>query len=121
VRDFRELKVWSKAHQLVLDVYRATRSFPADERFGLTAHIRKSAGSIPSNIAEGCGRQTEKDFARFLSIAAGSTSETEYQLKLAHDLGFLEEAPFQQLVSDANEVKKMLNSLVKKIHQTPPE
>ena len=67
MRDFKTFKVWQKAHQLVLDVYRATQDFPPDERFGLSAHLRKSATSIPSNIAEGCGRHTETDLARFLS------------------------------------------------------
>ena len=76
MRDFRELKVWQKAHSFVLDVYHHTKSFPLDERFGLTAHLRKSATSIPSNISEGCGRKSEKEFARFLTIAAGSTSES---------------------------------------------
>jgi four helix bundle protein len=82
MRDFRELKVWQKAHQVALNVFRHSRSFPAEERFGLTAHLRKSATSVPSNIAEGCGRDTEKELGRFLSIAAGSASELEYQLLL---------------------------------------
>ena len=69
MRDFRELKVWQKAHQVALDVYRHSKGFPADERFGLTAHLRKSATSVPSNIAEGCGRGGDKELARFLSIA----------------------------------------------------
>jgi len=115
MRDFRELRVWQKAHGLVLDVCRHSNSFPSDERFGLTAHLRKSATSIPSNIAEGCGRKSEKEFARFLSIAAGSTSETEYQLLLARDLGYLEEKPYAHLNQLVNEVKRMLNSLIQKL------
>ncbi len=77
MRDFKQLKVWQKAHQFVVEVYRHTQKIPTEERFGLTAHLRKSATSVPSNISEGCGRHTEKDFARFLTIAAGSASETE--------------------------------------------
>ena len=115
MRDFRELKVWQKAHGLVLDIYRHTKTFPSDERFGLTAHLRKSATSIPSNIAEGCGRMGEREFARFLGIAAGSTSEAEYQLLLARDLGYLGNEAYDHLNKLANEVKRMLNSLIQKL------
>src|SRR5690606_21981117 len=83
--DVVPLKVWQKAHRFVIDVYQQSRRFPADERFGLTAHLRKSATSVPSNIAEGCGREGERELARFLSIAAGSASESEYQLLLARE------------------------------------
>lgn len=115
MRDFKELKVWQKAHRFVLDLYKHTRNFPSDERFGLTAHLRKSASSIPSNIAEGCGREGEREFARFLSIAAGSASESEYQLLLAHDLGYLQSDTHQKLDDQINEVKRMLNSLLHKL------
>ena len=115
MRDFRELKVWQKAHSLVLDIYRHTKSFPSVERFGLTAHLRKSATSVSSNIAEGCGRKGEKEFARFLGIAAGSTSEAEYQLLLARDLGYLGNEAYDHLNKLANEVKRMLNSLIQKL------
>ncbi len=115
MRDFKELKVWQKAHRFVLDVFRHTRGFPSEERFGLTAHLRKSATSIPSNIAEGCGRDTEREFARFLSIAAGSASEAEYQLLLARDLGYLEPEQHRQLDEQVNEVKRMLNSFIQRL------
>jgi len=115
MRDFKELKVWQKAHRFVLDVYLQSRSFPTDERFGLTAHLRKSATSVPSNIAEGCGRESERDFARFLSIAAGSASESEYQLLLARDLGYLKHDNHRQLDGQVNEVKRMLNSFIQKL------
>lgn len=108
MRDFRELKVWQKAHQVALEVYRQTRTFPADERFGLTAHLRKSATSAPSNIAEGCGRNGEKELARFMSIAAGSASELEYQLLLAHDLDYLPTDAYAALNEQVGEVKRML-------------
>jgi four helix bundle protein len=108
MRDFKELKVWQKAHQLVLAVYRDTTAFPADERFGLTAHLRKTALSIPSNIAEGCGRQTDRDLGRFLSIAAGSANELDYQLLLARDLGFLPEDTHRILSEQVAEVRRML-------------
>jgi four helix bundle protein len=113
MRDFKDLKVWHKAHGFVIDVYQQSRSFPADERFGLTSHLRKSATSIPSNIAEGCGREGERELARFLSIAAGSASESEYQLLLARDLGYLQRDVHRQLDDQVNEVKRMLNSFIK--------
>lgn len=118
MRNFRELTVWQKAHQLVLDIYHHSREFPADERFGLTAHLRKTATSIGSNIAEGCGRDSEQELARFLSIAAGSASEAEYQLRLARDLGYVSSKEYQHLDKQINEVKKMLNSFIKKLTQT---
>jgi four helix bundle protein len=108
MRDFRELKVWQKAHQVALEVYRQSRNFPADERFGLTAHLRKSATSVPSNIAEGCGRDGEKELGRFCSIAAGSASELEYQLLLAHDLEYLPRDAYGGLNEQIAEVKRML-------------
>jgi four helix bundle protein len=115
VRDFKGLKVWQKAHQLVLDIYRQAQTFPPDERFGLRAHLVKSATSIPSNIAEGCGRDTDTELARFLSIAAGSAAETEYQLILAHDLGYLTEQQHRDLDAKVNEVKRMLNSFIQRL------
>ena len=87
----------------------ANGTFPREERFGLTAHLRKSATSIPSNIAEGCGREGERELARFLSIAAGSASESEYQLLLARDLGYLQPDVHRPLDDQVNEVKRMLN------------
>ena len=115
MRDFRKLTVWQKAHELVLDIYRHTVEFPTDERFGLTAHLRKTATSIGSNIAEGCGRDSDREMARFLSMAAGSASETEYQLCLAHDLGYLSHETHEHLEADVNEVKRMLNSFIQKL------
>ncbi len=115
MRNFKELKVWQKAHRFVLDVYRETRSFPTDERFGLTAHVRKSATSIPSNIAEGCGREGNKELARFLSIAAGSASESEYQLFLARDLGYLHSDIHRRLEEQVAEIRRMLHSFIRKL------
>jgi len=98
-----------------LEVYLTTRTFPSDERFGLISQLRRSAASIPTNIAEGCGRESDRDFARFLSIAAGSASETEYHLLLAYDLGFLKENTYKELEKNINEIKRMLNSFIKKL------
>ena len=112
MKDFRQLKVWEKAHQLALAVYKATKSFPKEEIYGLTSQIRRASMSIPTNIAEGCGRNTDAEFARFLQIAMGSASETEYQLLLSHDLGFLTKVQYEKLNNDVTEVKRMLTSFI---------
>ena len=90
MRDFRKIKAWEKAHELTLAIYAATLSFPKDELYGLTSQMRRSASSIPTNIAEGCGRDSEADFARFLQIAIGSTTELEYQILLSRDLKLID-------------------------------
>ena len=113
MKDFRQLKVWEKAHQLALAIYKETKSFPKEELYGLTSQIRRASMSIPTNIAEGCGRQTDAEFARFLQIAMGSASETEYQLILAHDLEFLSKETHEKLHTNVEEVKRMLASLLK--------
>lgn len=110
MQDFRKLKVWEKSHALTLDVYRQSRTFPAEERFGLTSQVRRSSSSVPSNLAEGCGRAGDLDFARFVRIAAGSASETDYQLLLARDLGYLSTETYDGLYQQFTEVKRMLNS-----------
>jgi four helix bundle protein len=114
LRNFRELKVWEKAHQFALAVYRESASFPNSEASNLTSQLRRSATSIPSNIAEGCGRDTRADFVRFLHIAAGSASEAEYQLLLARDLGYLSKESYDLLDTFVREVKMMLTSLIRK-------
>ena len=110
MQDFRNLKVWEKAHALTLNVYRNTRDFPADERFGLTCQLRRSCASVPANLAEGCARATSIDFARFVNNAAGSASETDYHLLLARDLEYLSEPIYLPLLEQISEVKRMLNS-----------
>lgn len=113
MKDFRSLKVWEKAHPLALEVYRATRTFPDDERFGLTSQLRRAAVSIPANIAEGCGRAGGAELGRFLAIAMGSASEVEYHLFLARDLGYLSSADHDRLSAAVTEVKQMLASLIR--------
>jgi four helix bundle protein len=112
MKDFRQLKVWEKAHQLALAVYKATKGFPKEELYGLTSQIRRASMSIPTNIAEGCGRNTDAEFARFLQIAMSSASETEYQLLLSHDLEFLTKEQYEKLNADVTEIKRMLTSLI---------
>ena len=115
MKNFRDLKVWKKAHLLTLDVYKLTASFPHEERYGLTSQMRRSAVSVPSNLAEGCGRGSDADFARFMQIAMGSASELEYQILLAHDLRFLKEADYSPCTSQVQEVKRMLSAFLKKL------
>jgi len=108
MKDFRKLTVWQKAHELTLAVYKATRGFPKEELYGLTSQVRRSSVSVPSNIAEGCGRSGDAELARFLDISMGSASEVEYQLLLAHDLGFLHNRVYEPLAEAVVEVKRML-------------
>jgi len=115
MKDFRELKVWEKAHRLVLSAYRATNDFPAREQYGLTSQLRRSAVSIPTNIAEGCGRNGDAEFARFLDIAFGSASELEYLVQLCRDLELLKPEVAGQLHTDIVEIKRMLSSLLQKL------
>jgi four helix bundle protein len=115
MRDFRNTQAWHKAHALVLQTYRVTRSFPADERFNLTSQVRRAALSIPTNIAEGCGRETDRELARFLQIAAGSASELEYLMLAARDLSYIDAEAHGSLDISVNEVKKMLNAFVRSL------
>jgi four helix bundle protein len=112
MQNFRELKVWSKAHQLTLDVYRATSGFPREERYGLTSQSRRTCVSVPANIAEGCGRDSDRDFARHLRIAMGSANELDYLMELARDLEFRPQGLYSELVLKVNEVKRMLNAFI---------
>jgi four helix bundle protein len=116
VKDFKELKVWTKAHQLALHLYTATRDFPRQEVYGLTSQMRRAAVSIAANIAEGCGRRSDGELARFLQIARGSASELEYHLLLARDLGFLNEEEHQRMELKLIEVQRMLPALVQRVH-----
>lgn len=115
MRDFRDLKVWEKAHHLTLAIYGATGMFPRNELYGLTSQIRRSCVSIPANIAEGCGRDGNLELARFLQIAMGSASELEYHLLLARDLDLLNESDYEGLRSETTGVKRMLTSFIQKL------
>ena len=115
MRDFRELKVWQKAHLLALEVYKASAVFPRAEQYGLTSQIRRCAASIAANIAEGCGRSGDPELGRFLQIAMGSASELEYLLLLSRDLHFVGDAEYLQLSDSVTEVKKMLATFIKKL------
>ena len=115
MQNFRKLQVWEKSHNLTLRIYRLTSKFPREEIYGLTSQIRRACASIPTNIAEGCGRESSADFARFLQIAIGSASETEYLILLAHDLKYLTADQHAELMDTTIRVKKMLSALVKNV------
>ena len=115
MKDFRQLKVWQRAHQLVLELYPITASFPRSEAYGLTSQIRRAAVSIPSNLAEGCGRNGDAELARFCHIACGSASELEYQLLLARDLKLIRPDDYEKLALQATEIKRMLTVFVQKL------
>ncbi len=115
MQGYKELLVWQKAMELVEEVYRLIRSIPESERFALIDQIRRSVISIPSNIAEGRGRNTEKEFVRFLNIANGSAFELETQLIICLRLGYLSEVQSEKAFQLCGEVCKMLNSLIKKL------
>ena len=118
MKKYKDLNVWKKAMKLTIDVYKTTRQFPKYELYGLTSQIRRSAVSMPSNIAEGAGRTyrkkgTNKEFSRFLDIALGSSAELETQLILAHELEYMNNEIFLQLSGDIEEIQKMLYGLQK--------
>ena len=115
VQNFRQLKVWQKAHQLTLDVYRVSAAFPRSEMYGLTSQLRRAASSICANLAEGCARVGDAELARFCAIARGSASELEYHLLLAHDLGYLKKVDCDSLSDCAIEAKRMLTALLQKL------
>ena len=114
---YTELKVWERSHALALAVYRQSASFPEQERFGLTAQLRRAAVSVPANIAEGSKRQGAQDFARFLNIAEGSLAETGYLLLLARDLGYLDAAAAKNLLAEVDEIAAMLHALRGKVEK----
>jgi four helix bundle protein len=115
VKDFRSLKVWEKAHQLTLDVYRATNRFPREELYGLTSQMRRCSASIGANIAEGCGKRGNNEFHRFLQIASGSASELDYHFLLARDLLFLPQADYAEMEKELSALRRMLTSLLQKV------
>ena len=116
VKDFHELKVWQKAHQLTLAVYRVTAGFPREELYGLTSQLRRACSSIGANLAEGCGRHGDAEFARFCSLAMGSASEMEYHLLLARDLKLINSKDYEAMNQRATELKRMLTALMRKLN-----
>ena len=116
MKDFHQLQVWQRAHEFTLALYPLTAKFPKEELYGLTSQIRRAAISIPSNLAEGCGRQGDAELARSCQIAMGSASEVEYQLLLARDLGFVSADDYLKLNNQLVELKRMLNAFLQKLN-----
>lgn len=116
MRNFKSLKVWQKSHKLSLSVYKITLLFPREETYGLISQLRRAASSVPANIAEGCGCNGNREFARFLEIALRSASETEYYLLLAQDLKYLGTKTYEELNNQVTEVKRMLTRLMQKLN-----
>lgn len=115
MQDFRNLEVWKLAHELTLEVYRLTKAFPADERFGLTSQLRRAAASIAANLAEGCARGSDADFGRFVQMALGSTSEVDYHLLLARDLGYIDVETHKLLEPNIHSTRRMGLALLKRL------
>jgi four helix bundle protein len=117
IRKYQELVVWQKAMELVTDIYRATRQFPREEQYGLTSQLRRSAVSIPSNIAEGQGKATTGEFIQHLGHARGSLLEAETQIQIAHNLDLLQVQDVQRLLGKASEVGRILNGLISSLRK----
>jgi four helix bundle protein len=115
MQNYKDLKVWEKAHSFTLQVYKLTEKFPREETYGLTNQLRRAASSIAANIAEGCGKNTKADFANFLNISLGSSNEAEYFLLLAKDLCYVSVESYEILAKLINEVKAMLIALIGKV------
>jgi four helix bundle protein len=115
MKDFRTLKVWEKSHLLVLAIYKVSKGFPKEEAYGLTSQLKRATASIAINLAEGCGRGSDADFKRFVQIAMGSASETEYLLLLSKDLGYIDEETYCTHAPEIEEIKKMLVSLLSRL------
>lgn len=115
MQNYKDLKVWEKAHLFTLKVYETSKDFPKEEIYSLTNQIRRSASSVPANIAEGCGKNSKQELAHYLNVALGSANESEYYLILSKDLKYLKEKVFQELFNLINEVKGMLIALINKV------
>jgi four helix bundle protein len=119
LRNYKDLQVWQKAYQLCLEVYKATGEFPKHELYGIVAQIRRAAVSIPSNIAEGYGRKTTKEYIQFLYVAYGSICELETQVLLSGDLGYLSSDLLEKLQDGIREVERMLKALITSLERRP--
>ena len=119
MRNFQDLAIWKRSHALAIEIYKLTKTFPKDEVFGQVSQIRRAIVSIPTNIAEGCGRRTKTEFAQFLNIASGSASEVEYELLLAKDTGYISEQQYQHLNNEIREIRSMISTYMTRLHETP--
>ena len=118
IKTYRDLLVWQKAMNFVTQIYTITKTFPPEELYGLTSQIRRSAVSVPSNIAEGYGRNSTKDYTRFLQIANGSLYELQTQLEICCSLAYIHKETFNKAYDQSREVERMLSSLIRKIKES---
>ena len=117
LKNYRELNVWQRAYKVCLDVYKITKSFPNEEKYGLTSQIRRSAVSVPSNIAEGYGRKTTNEYIQALYIAYGSICELETQVLLAGDLGYIKAGNLEMIQKDIGDIERMLKRLINSLKE----
>ena len=115
MKDYRQLEVWERSHKFTLEVYALTKSFPKEELFGITSQLRRCCASVPANLAEGCGRDTDAELKRYLDIAHGSASETEYFLFLSHELGLVPPATYSRLHDEIAQIKRMLGAFARRL------
>jgi len=116
--NYKNYKVWQKSHSLVFEIYDILKQFPKEEQFNLTSQIRRACLSIPTNIAEGCGRETQKELIRFLYISSGSAHELDYLILVSSELKIISDEKANYLLDEINQIKKMLASLISKIKST---
>jgi four helix bundle protein len=117
LKNYKELTIWQKSYQLCLEIYRITKIFPGEERYGLTSQIRRAAVSVPSNIAEGYGRKTTPEYIQALYVAYGSNCELETQILISGDLGYINGEDIKKLQKDIGEVERMLKALIKSLQK----
>ncbi|MBS1486847.1 MAG: four helix bundle protein [Bacteroidetes bacterium] len=115
MQNYKDLKVWQKAHSLAIEIYKVSKGFPKEEQFNITSQLRRASISIPTNIAEGSGKFSNKDFAKFLQISLGSANEVEYLVLFSHELDLLDNALFESFTNEIGEIRGMLISLIKKV------
>lgn len=115
MQDYKQLKVWDEAHKLTLEIYSVTKRFPKEELFVLTSQMRRSSAAIPTNIAEGCGRESSKDYAHFLQIAVASAFELNYQILLARDLNYIANQDYAVLDDKIDKIRRQLANLIRKV------
>ncbi|MBQ7438680.1 MAG: four helix bundle protein [Paludibacteraceae bacterium] len=116
MKDFKTQAIWQRSHKLTLDIYRATQNFPKEEMYGLTSQIRRAVSSIPTNIAEGCGRRTNAELSNFLNIASGSASEVEYEIILAREVGYITKEQCELWTNEIGEIRSMIAAYMKKLN-----
>jgi four helix bundle protein len=119
MRNYRALMIWKKSHEFSLEIYRLTHEFPRREIYGLTSQIRRASASVPTNIAEGCGRNGNPEFIHFLQIALGSANEVDYQILLSKDLGYLPQADYERLCESSSELRRMLATFIRNARTLP--